>query len=101
MARFHKERCRTLFGDAGVEGLPAEILNARIELTPEEVMHEPIRTEAERERCFSSSRAQLYFGHVLDAIEAIESFGMAFEDFRADPKTSRRSSGCSSRSARR
>ena len=49
MARFDKARCRTLFDYAGVEGRLAEILNVRVELTPEDMMHEPVRTEAERE----------------------------------------------------
>lgn len=49
MARFDKARCRTLFDYAGVEGLLAEILNVHVDLSPEEMMHEPVRTKAERE----------------------------------------------------
>ena len=49
MARFDKARCRTLFDYAGVEGRLAEILNVRVDLAPEDMMHEPVKAEAERE----------------------------------------------------
>lgn len=49
MARFDKARCRTLFDYAGVEGRLAEILNVHVDLAPEDMMHEPVKTEAERE----------------------------------------------------
>ena len=49
MARFDKSRCRTLFDYAGVEGRLAEILNVRVDLAPEDMMHKPMQSEAERE----------------------------------------------------
>ena len=49
MARFDKSRCRTLFDCAGVEERLAEILNAPVDLAPEEMMHDPVRPQAERE----------------------------------------------------
>lgn len=52
MARFDKARCRTLLDYAGVEGRLAEILNVHVDLAPEDMMHEPVRTEAEREAIF-------------------------------------------------
>ena len=52
MARFDKARCRTLLDYAGVEGRIAELLNVHVDLAPEDMMHEPVRTEAEREAVF-------------------------------------------------
>ena len=52
MARFDKARCRTLLDYAGVEGRIAELLNVHVDLAPEDMMHEPVRTEAEREVVF-------------------------------------------------
>jgi predicted nucleotidyltransferase len=49
MARFDKARCRSLFDYAGVEGRLSEILNVHVDLAPEEMMHERVRTDAERE----------------------------------------------------
>jgi len=42
-------RCRTLFDYTGVEGRLAEILNVRVDLAPEDMLHELVQTEAERE----------------------------------------------------
>ena len=52
MARFDKARCRTLLDYAGVEERLAEILNVHVDLAPEDMMHEPVKTEAEREAVF-------------------------------------------------
>ena len=49
MGRFDKARCRTLLDYAGVEGRIAELLNVHVDLAPEDMMHEPIKAEAERE----------------------------------------------------
>ncbi len=47
--RFDKAHCRTLFDYAGVEERLAEILNVHVDLASEDMMHEPVRTEAECE----------------------------------------------------
>ena len=52
MARFDKVRCRTLLDYAGVEGRIAELQNVHVDLAPEDMMHEPVRTEAAREAVF-------------------------------------------------
>ena len=52
MARFDKGRCRTLLDYAGVEGRIAELLNVHVDLAPEDMMHDPIKAEAEREGVF-------------------------------------------------
>ncbi|MFN0103525.1 MAG: nucleotidyltransferase family protein [Bryobacteraceae bacterium] len=49
MARFDKTRCRTLLDYAGVEEQLAHLLNVRVDLAPEDMMHEPIQAEAERQ----------------------------------------------------
>jgi predicted nucleotidyltransferase len=49
MARFDRRRCRTLLDYAGIEGRLAELLNVHVDLAPEDMMHEPIKTAAERE----------------------------------------------------
>lgn len=49
MARFDKARCRTLLDYAGIEGRLAELLDVHVDLAPEDMMHEPVKTKAERE----------------------------------------------------
>ena len=48
MARFDKARCRTLFDYAGIEERLVELLHVHVDLAPEEMMREPVRSEAER-----------------------------------------------------
>ena len=38
--------------NAGVEGRIAELLNVHVDLAPEDMMHEPMKAEAEREGVF-------------------------------------------------